>query len=493
MGSLPAPGYVTQVDIYFNDVDLDVIEIGEISSYVPSAPATVIYYIVWDEQDTVTQQLILDHVDGYGGAVPFAGAVAGFQKVDFAGRAVAGDPTGLDTTAHGPGTLVHFFKEAKVGGDATGLQPFNDDGLQEIVQFTTRAADSSPAPLGGTHFTVSDPSTDYYVWYNTGADADPTPGGTGIEVTITATDTAKEVASKTKDAILAATNDFYVKVIGNNITIISVAEGAATDATNGDTSFGALKVQDGADPTARSYTFTHYNGGFVDVVTVPGTTATFTDLLTSINGQMTNTTATIDGDGNLLFTTSGSGPNELVHIVDGDLFGNLEDGLSFGDSIPGTGTVYEFHVEVDGTVEKYTIIGEDAATFADLVAAMSTAMTGEATVTIDADDNILVTSDTTGNASSIKIVGVDGRIDPLSVDLWESLEGFAGFGIPQHGADDFIDSLFLTEGIGGDRIFNKVDTVGRGPKPIVGTNVNDSTAVYYDGSDWVRVIDDTPV
>jgi hypothetical protein len=498
MGTLTPPAYATQEDIFFNNNPVDVIEIGAVDTYLPQFPsADYTFYIVWDELNTVDQQRLLNHVDRYGGTVPFGAAVAGFQEVDFFGDIAGGDSTGLDTDPLTAGTLTYFYNPGIAGGDATGLEAFNDDGLPEITRFITRAADSSPVSLDGTHFTISSPTpTDYYVWYDTGASVDPAPGGTGIQVNIRADDTSKAVAQKTKEAILAATSDFHVNVIGNTMTITTVDDGVTTDSTNGDTSFDILKVQDGAAPTARTYTFTHHNGGTVETVSVLGSAATtFTDLINAINPQMTNTTASIDGNGNILFTTSGVGPGEYLWISDDDLFKHTNDNSFLGPIVEGEGQYYVFNVEVDGTVNKYTIAGEDASTFSDLITAMDAAMLGDATTSI-VDGNLRITSDTTGNTSSVKIVQPLNDPDysvPPARSLWAALNGFMEFGIPQHGADDFVDSLFLTERYSGSVMFHELAVRGIGDKPPVGNTNNTSTAVYFDGTNWVRLVDDTAI
>jgi hypothetical protein len=57
--------------------------------------------------------------------------------------------------------------------------------------------------LGGKYFTMADDAGAVYVWYNTGASADPAPGGRGIVVNITTADRDDEVAAKTAAALEA--------------------------------------------------------------------------------------------------------------------------------------------------------------------------------------------------------------------------------------------------------------------------------------------------
>lgn len=495
MGTLAAPAYATQEDIFFRNEPLDVIEIGDVSSYLPQFPgADFTFYIVWDELNTVDQQNLLDFVDAYGGTLPFAGAVAGSQVVNVSGTATAGGATGLDSTPVQLPTLTHLFKTPKTGTDSTGLNEFNDDGIPEITRLITRPADSDPDPLGGKFFTLSSASTDYYVWYNTGSDTDPAPGGTGVEVAIAADELAPAVARKTTEALRALAGEpFLVRVIGNTMYIETTDLEDVTDSTNGDTSFDILKVQDGGGPTPRTYGFILYNGSVVEPVTVLGTVATFSDLLTTINGQLSSATASIDGDGNLLFTSTNVvdfGPTASLHINDIGLFAGLEDALYFQPPVTTPGTFYETHIEVDGTVEKIVIPGQDAITFNGLITALSAA-SSNFTSAIDANGNFVLTSATTGNSSSIRILPVlDGRELEGTVPLWESLSNFVRVEDPLNGADAFVDALFLNEGTGGDQLFYKFAKRAIGDKPPV---VQNSTAVYYDGTAWVRLVDDAAI
>lgn len=496
MGTLAAPSYATPVDIFFSNNPVDVVTIGDVSSYLPQYPgADYTFHIVWDELNTVDQQRLLDLVDAYGGDVPFAAPVAGTQVVNVSGTATAGGDTGLDTTPVQLPTLVFRFKEPKLGTDPTGLNEFNDDGIPEITRIVTRDADSAPDTLGGKHFTLSSATTDYYVWYNTGSDTDPAPGGTGVEVSIASDEFAVDVAKKTAAALRSLPGTpFVVFVTGTTLTIETTDLEDVTDSTNGDTSFDITKVQDGDGPTPRTYGFILYNGTVVEPVMVAGTLATIDDLLTALNTQLTSVTVTLNGDGNILFTSTNVAefsPTSTLAIRDLGLFANLEDGLYLEPPVVSPGTFYETHIEVDGVVEKLVIPGQDAPTFNGLITALSAA-SSNFTTAIDANGNLVLTSATTGNGSNIKILPVLEEPTEGTVPLWQSITGFAGFETPLNGADDFVDALFVNRGPGG-QLFYTFAKRAIGDKPPVGGPSNDVTAVYYDGTDWVRLIDDTPV
>jgi len=116
------------------------------------------------------------------------------------------------------------------------------------VESTEVVTGAASALSGGEYFTISSPTTGYYVWYTKdGTGTDPAPGGTGIKVEILATDTAAQVASKTAAAI-ANVADFDVSVTGGaTIAIANVVAGDVTDSADNDTGFTIAKRIDGGD------------------------------------------------------------------------------------------------------------------------------------------------------------------------------------------------------------------------------------------------------
>lgn len=117
------------------------------------------------------------------------------------------------------------------------------------VESTDVVTGAASTLSGGDYFTISSPTTDYYVWYDIGdGSTDPgIAGRTGIEVDISATDTAAQVASKTAAAI-AGKADFDAAVTGGaTLTIANVVAGDATDSADNDTGFTITKRIDGGD------------------------------------------------------------------------------------------------------------------------------------------------------------------------------------------------------------------------------------------------------
>jgi len=119
----------------------------------------------------------------------------------------------------------------------------------EATKVTTAAASTLS---GGEYFTISSPSTDYYVWYDIdGGSADPSVGGsTGIEVDISATDTAADVATKTAAAIAAVGGGTVFDAptpTGSTLTITNAVAGSSTDSADGDTGFTLSTLTDGGN------------------------------------------------------------------------------------------------------------------------------------------------------------------------------------------------------------------------------------------------------
>lgn len=107
--------------------------------------------------------------------------------------------------------------------------------------------------LGGTSFNINAHSASgedkpYYVWFDTGADSDPAPvGRTGIEVSISANDTAEDVATALA-AAMEAESDFRGKVASNDsgaVLVDSEFIGAVSPAADVDSGFSFTQVKSG--------------------------------------------------------------------------------------------------------------------------------------------------------------------------------------------------------------------------------------------------------
>ena len=127
------------------------------------------------------------------------------------------------------------------------------------VESTEVVTGAASTLSGGEYFTLSSPTTDYYVWYDIGdGSTGPTVvGSTGIEVDILSTDTAAQVATKTAEAIDGETG-FDASVTGGAIlTITNAVAGVATDSADSavsgkETGFAITKRIDGRDDGLNS-------------------------------------------------------------------------------------------------------------------------------------------------------------------------------------------------------------------------------------------------
>jgi flagellar hook protein FlgE len=118
--------------------------------------------------------------------------------------------------------------------------------LASQVDSTVTCSDATA--LNSHYWTISSPTTGYYVWYNVGgAGVDPAVAGrTGVEVAVAAGATAAQVAAATQ-AALSALPGFTVGVSGGNVvSISSTASGSAAGAADVDTGWAiAAATNDG--------------------------------------------------------------------------------------------------------------------------------------------------------------------------------------------------------------------------------------------------------
>lgn len=122
-------------------------------------------------------------------------------------------------------------------------------GTVETYTVTHTATTGADYLAGGTnpglYFTLasSDDERKYYVWYTSGTEVDPAISGKlGIQVTVAGGDTAAQVATATRTAILAATNDFNIAVPGAAVlTVINANNGPVTTAVS-ETIGGAFSI-----------------------------------------------------------------------------------------------------------------------------------------------------------------------------------------------------------------------------------------------------------
>lgn len=155
---------------------------------------------------------------------------------------------------------VGLLLAATLGAEADSVvTPAN----AEITSVKTVADVSSS--LDATYFLLDDPTTDYYVWIDVAAGGnDPGPIGTrtAIDIPITASATAAEVATAVQGAINAET-DFSATVNANEVIITDANAGNTPDAVDVDTGFDITVIEKGhvIGSAAYDHVFTPIAGG----------------------------------------------------------------------------------------------------------------------------------------------------------------------------------------------------------------------------------------
>lgn len=121
----------------------------------------------------------------------------------------------------------------------------------EITEITTVDELTSDS-LGGKYFLIDSPTTSYYVWFDVdNLSTDPTPGGTGIEVDISAGDSAVVVAAALQVA-LDAQADFSATVYGDTVEVTNAVVGSVSDAVDVDTGFTINVLVQGRSATIQA-------------------------------------------------------------------------------------------------------------------------------------------------------------------------------------------------------------------------------------------------
>ncbi len=113
----------------------------------------------------------------------------------------------------------------------------------EVTHLNCLPAASLPSSGSGAYWTFNDGTSNYYVWYQIGTSADPTPGGTGIQVTLGGGETAKGVAQATETAVNGSAANSLARVMPGVILTLPASPGSANQSL----------VTDGANPATLSW------------------------------------------------------------------------------------------------------------------------------------------------------------------------------------------------------------------------------------------------
>lgn len=210
----------------------------------------------------------------------------------------------LDSTTAAGGTYSSAISVYDTMGTShtLNLTYTKQAGVAAVDSVTTGAGNT--AGLAGSYWTISNPTTDYYVWYTVdGAGANPAPvGRTGIPVAVLSTDTAAQVATKTAAAIAAASGTpFTASAVGAAVTITDTANGPATAPAAGTSPAGWGTFAQTTTGVGNSdwRPSAMLDGTTVIPITDVGS-ATLSDMVFGDTGQMTST-----GTYSLNFSSSG--------------------------------------------------------------------------------------------------------------------------------------------------------------------------------------------
>jgi flagellin-like hook-associated protein FlgL len=184
----------------------------------------------------------------------------------------------------------------------------------------------------GEYFTFGSPTTSYYAWFDiddTGSD--PAPGGTGIEIDITASDTAIQAATKAAAAI-DALGDFSASSTNEVVTITNAATGSVVNINTGTLSGASASVlANGADPdidiVSDTITLNNHEFSTGDTVQLTTTGTLPAPLLTATNYfvieidantiQLASSFINAGSGTQIDLTTIGSGDHTITNTVTG--------------------------------------------------------------------------------------------------------------------------------------------------------------------------------
>lgn len=192
----------------------------------------------------------------------------------------------------------------------------------------------------------------------------------------------------------------------------------------------------GANPTGlanttRAYALSVVVDNVEYPITVLGNAAqTFTTLVAAVDAALPPA-VTVAIVGSAIRVTSSGTPGQVL-IRDAELFQLTNDYVNLGPAgNTGVVGVYTATVTVDGTPISVSVDGAIATDYTNLLAGINTDLGVAATATLTGG-NVLITSATTGSASTV-VVSADR--------LFQFLTGYVGINTSDRGVDDLADAI----------------------------------------------------
>lgn len=379
--------------------------------------------IVWDKLPLDIQLTLEETINQYGGVLPIP-QTAGKSVINFFNAKLAGDSTGITDTSTSA-SLVVKFEDDLLGTDATALSTDTGTPSSKTISFTSTKTGVDATGLANNVdanaiLTVS------------GADIDGDINYSAVNVGISGND----IIIEHKDPANVS-QPLSISVVGNTITvslatdiggIITSTGSDVVNAINADINANVLvsaaNVGTGLSLVIATSPTNLIGGDSVvtytatilgELVTIDGVTAqTFTDLINSVNGQLSLTNLTLDGSG-ILITNNISG-NVDIDVIDTNLFSSLTgfstiDATKFGiDAV-----TYTIDIEVNGTLYNVNVVGATNQTISDLLTTINSSIVG-ATMVIS-NSNLVLTSTSVGGNSIVRIVN-DNVLNKLPSHLY---------------------------------------------------------------------------
>lgn len=292
-----------------------------IETLIKDGSAADMYYVRYTKPATLGPNAIIGRlkINNASGILVYDNNPGG-QPIDLGEVIVSGDFTGgedigslVDTT-----DFVSFRDLAQdkteVTNEVTGSEYLLD--VAEVSSFDCPVETA----LAGKYFTLSSPTTDYYVWYDVDASgaADPAPGGTGIKVDVVTGDGNTGVATKTAAAIDLVADFGAISAI-QTVTVTNAAIGDVTDLADGDAGISNISITQGSTNAALTV-------ALVNDLVIPGTIVVYIDgqeiASTSFTHDEVASPDEITIDAGL--TVGGAVTVDYVYDADADY--NLRDG-----------------------------------------------------------------------------------------------------------------------------------------------------------------------
>jgi hypothetical protein len=451
---MPTPLWVTEENVKF-DGTLDNAAVLEVNGDVRTL-------VLWDDLSAADQAVLEEVVDAYGGTLPVAGFTvasqdivvspapvdglsltglealvainSGSATIDIGGDKVAGDPSGLSTSAGTAGYQVVNYQPGIVGGDSLG-----------IVDPTagSQTVDFGGTIVGANATGLANDATVYTATVTI-------DGGAAQPVAVTGS------AAQTFTTLLAELNTDVTgaefAIVGGDLVLTSDTEGTSstvliTDGTLFTALTGFVDINTAVAGTGvTSYTASvSIDGVAYPIVVDPLTVSTFTDLLGVINTAIgVNGTASISG-GDLRITSASVGLDSKVRITVGTLFPATANYSSLFPPKDGGGAPrnYTAIVEVDGSILLPVSFDGDVpgATFTAVLSELNTDLDGYATASLSGGNLVITSDNVTGTGSSIRIYD--------SGFFFSSLADYAGISyVDGRDASSYTLSVKLTDDAG---------------------------------------------